>query len=742
MNLDISKLPRDYPRQVIALKHCFAYAIIYSVVLLTPFPAQANVDQLLELSLEELLNVNVTTATKTSVKVDETPAMVDIITHQQIKQRGYRHLADVLNDIVNNHEDRSNWGIGEPLYQNSGFGFRFDTGQNILLLFNGQRLNAFLPGNRFGGEEYLLDNIDRIEVVRGPGSPLYGANAFTAVVNIISKTQFDENEKPFLKAGVGGAWTSAEMAATGSWKTSMGRRGFLSGAFRVATESGQKLLIRNSLFGDDRVRDGVNYTVDGETFFSRTNFRAYFKMSRQERHTFTGFNGVNPDENDKLRLFMYAYSLGADYTRKLTDRLEIKGQAGWHQDNWAEVALIPFFKINAGGDSLILDEQGNPILDDTIEVIRDGRAIRTPFIMDGQGGDTRTLEGELQLTWNYAKTNNFILGLNLCHDQILKAKRPTEIQLAPFEFVEFQTFTDDANNWLFDLDAARTTLGAYAQIDYALNHVLKFNVGARLDSYSGRGELDETYAEFIPRGGLVYKHDALGSFKLAYGTATRVPNGFETLSSVTILGSPDNRPERIRTFQTVWIKNWSSGFRTEIGGFFSAISNHLTTDANITEQMKAQGFIGRFVNAAGEEKLKNQGIDGKFAFKTRAMEAFVNFTQYFKSDDGAGEQIGYIPERMINANVNIPLNWFNLNVGANYRGNFTQPDADSRPHIKDYLLLNANVLAKPSSLPFEIQAGARNLLDAEIRYPASSTSFTHHFPGRGIEIWSAIGIKL
>jgi outer membrane receptor for ferrienterochelin and colicin len=117
------------------------------------------------LSLEELMNIKVTTATKAVGKVDAVPAVIEVFTRELIKERGYQTLAQILNDIQGNHEDRSNWGIGEPVNQNVGFGFRFDTGQNMLLLFNGQRLNAFLPGNRFGGEEYLLDNIERIEII-------------------------------------------------------------------------------------------------------------------------------------------------------------------------------------------------------------------------------------------------------------------------------------------------------------------------------------------------------------------------------------------------------------------------------------------------------------------------------------------------------------------------------------------------------------------------------------------------
>src|SRR5258707_8509177 len=202
-----------------------------------------------DLSLEELLNIKISTATKTAVGIEEVPAATEVITIEQILQRGYQNLGQVLNDIADNHEDRSNWGIGEPLNQNVGLGFRFDTGQNILLLFNGQRLNAFLPGNRFGGEEYLLNTIERIEIIRGPGSALYGSNAFTAVVNIISKSTINK-QSGNVQMGSEYIPTSKGFASAGSVNSSFGKEGFFSGSFRYFTEAGQTLTVSNSLFGN------------------------------------------------------------------------------------------------------------------------------------------------------------------------------------------------------------------------------------------------------------------------------------------------------------------------------------------------------------------------------------------------------------------------------------------------------------------------------------------------------------
>ncbi len=321
----------------------------FSLSAMADLLAQEKKPELMEMSLEDILNIEVVTATKTARKIDEVPAVIEIVTGRQIKQRGYRHLADVLNDVADNHEDRGNWGIGEPLYQNTGFGFRFDTGQNILLLFNGQRLNAFMPGNRFGGEEYLLENIERIEIIRGPGSTLYGANAFTAVVNIISTSTSEEGEKPHLKLGAAGMFSASGKAAHVSWKAPITGKGLFSGAFRLAGEDGHEILVGNSLYGDAQLKDGIKYAADSDMLFTYNNFRAYAKISNQKRNTFTGFNGVSPADNDDASLFAYGYAVGADYTHRLSGQVEIKGSAGWHQDNWTESALIPIFKVNAAG---------------------------------------------------------------------------------------------------------------------------------------------------------------------------------------------------------------------------------------------------------------------------------------------------------------------------------------------------------------------------------------------------------
>jgi iron complex outermembrane receptor protein len=685
-----------------------------------------------DLSLEELMNIDITTATKTSGKLDQAPAVLDVITGEQIRQRGYQHLAQVLNDISDNHEDRGNWGIGEPTNQNVGFGFRFDTGQNMLILFNGQRLNAFLPGNRFGGEEYLLNNIERIEIIRGPGSALYGTSAFTAVVNIISK-KINSDKDENITAGAEYIPTSGGASVYSSVLTKVGN-GSLSAAFRHFSEQGQELYVENALFGGRKLKDGVDYATDGEFYYSDGKLNLYSKFTKQQRKTFTGFNGVNPPDMDNLTLSMFAYSAGIDRTFKLGNRLDLKISGGWHKDNWTEVALIPAFKLNTAGDGLLLDANGQPVLD-TLNLYRNGENIMTSFFIDGQGADTRSLDGEAQLTWNFAKSNNIILGAYIADDRVIRAERPSELNLDPFGYVPFRHIDDDVNNWLSDVNASRQTSAFYAQFDYNLLENLTVSGGARLDHYAGKGVMEkQKYQEFNPRGGIVYMHESMGTWKLLYGTATRVPNGFETLSTVAILGNPLNTPERLQATQFVWIQNWSSLLRTELGGFRTSISNRLETNAEISDELRALGFVGQYINRGENFKQINNGVDGKIAFLLNKVHAQVNFTQYFGSDDGTGNPIPYIPTTMVNADVNVPVGWLNVNAGFNYRGKFTHPEGDPRAPVKSYLVGRLNLVAAPPGIPFEFKVTGRNIFNTKYSAPSSSVDFTNHFPARKMEI--------
>ncbi|MBT1696753.1 TonB-dependent receptor [Fulvivirgaceae bacterium PWU4] len=172
-----------------------------------PDTAKLNVDKLLKLSFEDLMNVSVVTPTKSVQKPGRAPATVLVVTSEQIRLRGYRNLAEVLNDLP----DFMITDKSMPQYYNTA-SIRGVFGQDhFVILMDGVRISS--PTNE---PLPLLENFPiylakQIEVVYGPGSALYGADAMGGVINILTR-QPDGSEQ--IMASVTGGTQGYANAST------------------------------------------------------------------------------------------------------------------------------------------------------------------------------------------------------------------------------------------------------------------------------------------------------------------------------------------------------------------------------------------------------------------------------------------------------------------------------------------------------------------------------------------------
>jgi iron complex outermembrane receptor protein len=163
-------------------------AVLATIAVLLPWAVaqdQSDAD-LTKLNLEQLMKVQFYTASKHAEDASATPASVTIITRADIRTYGYRTLADALQGVrgywVNSDRNYSYLGV-------RGFARPGDYNTRILLLINGHRLNDNIFYQALIGTEFPLDVdlIERIEIVRGPASSLYGTNAFFGVVNVVTR---------------------------------------------------------------------------------------------------------------------------------------------------------------------------------------------------------------------------------------------------------------------------------------------------------------------------------------------------------------------------------------------------------------------------------------------------------------------------------------------------------------------------------------------------------------------------
>jgi len=172
--------------------------------LLATFPVRADSDsstleRLRGLSIEQLMNVKVTSVARRPQELLRTAAAVQVITNEQIQRSGATsipealRLADNLEVAQKNSHD---WGI-------SARGFNTDLANKLLVMIDGRSVyTPLFSGVFWDDQDYLLKDIDRIEVISGPGGTLWGANAVNGVINII--TQSAQQTQGFYAEEAGG----------------------------------------------------------------------------------------------------------------------------------------------------------------------------------------------------------------------------------------------------------------------------------------------------------------------------------------------------------------------------------------------------------------------------------------------------------------------------------------------------------------------------------------------------------
>jgi iron complex outermembrane receptor protein len=145
----------------------------------------AQAPNLADLSLEELGNLRVTTAALRPERYSDTPASIYVITNEEIHRSGATNLPEALR-LAPNLEVAQ---VSATTYAISARGFQNVITNKLLVLLDGRTLyTTVLSGVLWDAQDVLLDDVERIEVVSGPGAALYGANAFGGVINIISKS--------------------------------------------------------------------------------------------------------------------------------------------------------------------------------------------------------------------------------------------------------------------------------------------------------------------------------------------------------------------------------------------------------------------------------------------------------------------------------------------------------------------------------------------------------------------------
>ena len=499
-------------------------------------------------------------ASRYEQKLSEAPAAVTIVTADEIKRYGHRTLADILRSV------RGFYTANDRAYTYAGvrgFGRLGDYNTRVLLLIDGYRTNDNIFDQAFIGTESLVDvdTIDRVEVIHGPGSSLYGTNAFFATINVITRRGRD------LK----GAEVSAE---GGSFRSNRGRV-----SYGDKYENGAEMLLAASYydsagrslyfaeFDDPATNNGVAENVDAEryrNFFGKLSAGDYTLTAGYVEHNKalpTGaFDTVFNDPGTRLRDPVLGF-VNVKYERAIAADAQLMLRLGQNRYRYQGSYVYPT-------ETQREDDYGAWWTAEAVYTARPARGHRLVAGAEYQGNSRQD-----QSTVNEA-------GVLL----------------------------DDRR------DSARSAL--YVQDELRLREDLLVNVGARGDRYESFG------GTVNPRLGLLYAASAQTTVKLLYGEAFRAPNVFEIYYSdgaVTQKGNPDLKPETIATSELVVEQDLGGGLRGAASLYRYTIRDLITQQVDPNDGL----LVFRNVERVTAEGIELE-LGGWFAarFEGRASYAY------------------------------------------------------------------------------------------------------------------------
>lgn len=631
----------------------------------------------LELNLEELLEVPVTGSTLTEESLKTVPSVVTVFTRDQIDRLGLDYLYELLRLVPGFQVSRN---ADNPFnYTYSSGGRRLgNRALEILLVVDGRLFgNPRAVGADTGISLFPLAQIERVEVIQGPGSALYGSGAYTGVINIISR-----QGETSVKVGLGSDnrhqldWHWSEHLD--DWQSNV--------FFHSYGDDGQTYHLtgnretrdpRRELDVDVDVHNGTSriqaawYRLEGEDFYTLEKVRNGFNEYRQQFRHLSLEQSFQPAENWSSKLTL-AYRDGEQHFHApLTDpgALVQVSRPTSREPMLAKVTFNAHATQLSLANELDLAEQGN-----------------VQFGIDWQRAEEDETRGH---------TNYDLI-------QLITRQRPINYY-GNFDYSE-----------VVEKAVSRETAGLYGQWIYDLALSTRLTLGGRYDYYESIGD------HISPRLGLVHQLNNIHSLKLLYGEAFRAPNFVEValLNNPFLVGNPDLDHELVKTWNLAWI---AAGKRTslELAGFFSRYENPILADI--------QGSTRMYINGLDQES-RGASLDLNHQLNSRWLLR-VSYTHLYDLPDSAFAEAEHLAAAVINYQHG-RVNW---NLSASYQGARQYLiTANQKGDLDNYWLMNGQV-SYSFSPEARLRLSLKNLLDESYSSPALGVGIVGGVPNRGRE---------
>jgi iron complex outermembrane receptor protein len=640
-----------------------------ALVCLLAAPLAAAAQSLTDLSLEELMQIDAGQVFGASERLQpaiEAPASVSFITAQEIQRYGYRTLADILRSIRGMYvtNDRNFSFIGAR-----GFGKPGDYNSRILLLINGNRVNDNVFGQAEIGAEFGLDpaTFERVEIIRGPASSLYGDSAFFAVVNVITRSGESLN----------GAATTFETGTLGTQ------------------------LVRGS--GGQRLANGLDFMVSSTYEHSDGVGRLYFPA----------FD--SPETNNGIAEGLDAENLKSLYSRVTYKGLAVTSMYGtrrrdiptasaqtmfnhqlWRQQTTDRHGMLDAYYVRPFGDTRL-----------TLRASYDRFSYSGTYPLAVEADGTPTLVGQ---TAGLGSRWTAIAGIT----QPLPFRQTLRAGVQYIENInqdQRASFVNDPVPFL-DIDHSSRQQALYFQDEIKLARWFIANAGLRYDRY-------QNFDRVTPRAALIVLPSSVQSFKYLYGNAFRAPNEFEL--NAVYFGDRvyELRPESIDTHEFVWERYINDRVRTSVSTYW------YKADRLIDFILDDTSFLGvSFVNQ-GQVRARGLELEAQLRIGGESR-ALVSYALQNAVDQQTRSDLPNSPRHIAKGRISVPgpLARSFVSFEAHYlssRATLARPSPDgSMVAGRVSAAATANVtVVQPLGRAWELTGGIRNVFDNKYADPVS-----------------------
>ncbi len=674
--------------------------------------AQGSEEEELALVYGDKATVSIATGSPQALR--RAPAVASVITAADIAAMGAKELDEVLETVPGIHVSRSPVRY-MSMYIIRGIGGGGPTNPQVLLLQNGIPMTTMYNGDKGAAWNGVpLENIARIEIIRGPGSALYGADAYSGVINIITKTAAESEGTQYgLRTGSfnsrdgwvqhGGKWGGVEVAAYLRVGSTDGIKETISADAQTAND---KKYGTTASLAPGSVNTGHN-AVDGslDLALDKWRLRSSYKL-RDKLQTGAGISSaLDPGSMGRTE-------------NLLTD-------LSWNDPQFARdwsagVTASALYYILTYPDNVMLLPPGAKV----------GQVGSPTYFPNGMIGGPNQWEREFRFSGfaTYFGFDNHSLRFGAGHDNLdmYKTRTNKNYTLSGIVPVNPGPVLDYTGIQPHILPHLRKVDYLIAQDEWNFAKDWSMTAGVRHDYYSDFGGTTN------PRVALVWDASLDLTAKLLYGQAFRAPSFNEQYGiNPVVNGNPNLKPETMRTLEAAFAWQARRDTQVNLSLFHYHMRDVIRAVANATPNTGST-----YANTGNQY---GSGMELETVWDaSRKVRLTGNYAYQKSIDEASGQDAGYAPHHHLYARADwrIAGDWL-LSPQINRVADRRRAAGDTRPKVPDYTTIDVTARTTDAYSQWDFAASVRNLFNADVREPslAPGTAIPDDLPMAARSLW-------